>query len=195
MQIIVHAQHLDLSPATREYIEKKLSKLSRYFENIGEVEVHTSSQRGFKTAEVTVNANGRLIRAEERSGDFHSAIDLVWEKLETQIKHYKERSLDLSRRPHRHGTAAGEDRKRTDQAHEPSPEGVESTEQIGPDPIIVRRKQFSLEMMSAEEAAERMQMLGHDFFLYMNDETHLINVIYERREGGFGVLEPLVEAA
>jgi len=183
MEIIIHGQNMEVTPAIRKCVEKKLGKLTRYFDNIVNVEVHTSTQRSFKTAEVTLNANGHLIRAEERSSDIQLSIDRVFEKLETQIKHYKDRIVDRQRRPQRRQAVSNGERPGTPDtslAHEPAEE---------PSPIV-RRKQFSLEMMSAEDAVGRMQLLGHDFFLFLNDETHQVNVVYERQDGGFGVLEP-----
>lgn len=193
MQIIIHGRNLEITPVIRDHIEKKLHKLSRYFEQIAEIQFHASAQRNFKTAEVTVNANGHMIRAEERTSDLHTSIDQVVDKLEKQLKHYKERTVDRNRRPQRHGLMHADERRRavSESAGEERPHELrleDSPERT--EPSIVRRKRFSLEVMSAEEAAERMQLVGHDFFMFLNDETRHINVVYERKEGGFGVLEP-----
>jgi putative sigma-54 modulation protein len=184
MNIIIHTQNADVPPAIRDYTEKRLSHLSHYFDHIVDAEVHFTTQRGFKTAQVTVRASGHVIRAEERTTDLRASVDQVAEKLEKQIKHYKDILVQRERRPHRHrhltvGTP-GETKpvEAAEAAAEPAPE------------TIVRRKQFSLEYMSPEDAAERMQMLGHSFYMFLNDDSEKINVVYERRNGGFGVLEP-----
>ncbi|MDQ2730774.1 MAG: ribosome-associated translation inhibitor RaiA [Armatimonadota bacterium] len=193
MQIIIHGRNIEITPVMREYIEKKLHKLSRYFEQIAEVQFHVSTQRNFKTAEVTVNANGHMVRAEERTPDLHTSIDQVVAKLENQLKHYKERTVDRNRRPQRHGLMHADERHRAmpESAEGDRPHALHLDDSREPAELsIVRRKRFSLEIMSAEEAAERMQLVGHDFFMFLNDETRHINVVYERREGGFGVLEP-----
>ncbi len=193
MQIIIHGRNLEITPVIRDHIEKKLHKLSRYFEQIAEVQFHASSQRNFKTAEVTVNANGHMIRAEERNADLYTSIDQVVDKLEKQLKHYKERTVDRNRRPQRHGLMHADERHRAapDAAEGDRPHALHLEDSGDRAELsIVRRKRFSLEVMSAEDAAERMQLVGHDFFMFLNDETRHINVVYERREGGFGVLEP-----
>ena len=185
MQVIIHSQNLDITTANRSYIEKKLSHLERYIDQIVDVEAHLSAQRGFKTVEVTVRAGGRVIRAEERNAEIRTAVDQVTDKLEKQIKHFKERSLARERRPHRTQPAPTTSRA----------EHSRTTEtEVEPWPSIVRRKRLTVERMSAEEATERMQLLGHDFFMFLNDDTGEINVVYERLDGNFGVLEPDVSA-
>jgi len=184
MQVIIHSQNVDITPATRSYIEKKLTHIERFIDQIGDVEVHTSTERNFKTVEVTVRGGGRVIRAEEQSADIRTAVDQVIDKLEKQIKHFKERSLARQRRPHRTSPAAAPTARTTVSAP-----GETETE---PWPTIVRRKRLHVERMSAEDATERMQLIGHDFFLFLNEETGEINVVYERLDGDFGVLEPEV---
>jgi putative sigma-54 modulation protein len=193
MKIRFHSQHTDVPPPLREQMEKRLNRLERYFDNIVDTEVHISQQRSFMTAEITLSANGKLIRAEERAADFRTAIDLAADKLEKQIKHYKERNLSKDRRPARRPSTGADQRQLEAAAESSSMNGIAGSEGLPAAPRIARRKQFPAEMMSAEDAAERMQLLGHSFYLFLNDETHQLNVVYERREGDYGVLEPQIE--
>ena len=195
MHIMIHGQHMEVTAALREYIEKRMSRLSRYFDPIADIQFHVSTQRNFKTAEVTVNANGHLIRAEERSNDIRQSVDDVVEKLEGQIRHYKDRLVTRHRRPHRHGMVdhprelTAESATGAGAAPEP---GDVSLSDLEPDEIV-RRKRFALSTMQAGEAVLRMQLLGHSFFMFQNEETGSISVVYERQDGGFGLLEPELE--
>ena len=196
MQVIIHGQNMEVTPAIREYIEKKIGRLSRYFDNIADIQVHASTQRSFKTAEVTVNANGHLIRAQERTSDLHTSIDQVVDKLEAQLRHYKERMVDRNRRPQRHGLLHADERHRAGAEPGAADANAEaamgSEEAAAPPPQIMRRKKYVLERMNAVEAADHMQLLGHSFYMFLNEESSQINVVYAREEGGFGVLEPEV---
>jgi putative sigma-54 modulation protein len=195
MHIMIHGQHMEVTAALREHIEKRMSKLSRYFDPIADIQFHVSAQRNFKTAEVTVNANGHLIRAEERSDDIRQSVDDVVEKLEGQIRHYKDRLVTRHRRPHRHGMGdhlrelPAESAAGAGDAPEP---GDVPLSDLEPDEIV-RRKRFALITMPAGEAVLRMQLLGHSFFMFQNEETGSVSVVYERQDGGFGLLEPELE--
>lgn len=174
MLINVKGKNIEITPALREYSEKKLQRLQKYFNHIQLMEVTQSLQRNWHVVEVLVEGDGILLRAEERATDMYEAIDLVAKKLEEQMRRYKER---LVRKPR---TAA----------EEPFPE--EEVVEESEEPRIVRIKRFPIKPMAPEEAAQQMELLNHSFFVFLNAETQQVNVIYKRRDGNYGLIEPAV---
>lgn len=176
MQIVVKGKNIAVTPALRRYAEKKLGKLSRYFNSIPEATVTLSVEKNRHIVEVTVPLNGgMLLRGEEETPDMYASIDLVVEKLERQIEKYKTR---LARQ-----IKAG---SVLDLA--PTPEQEEDEE-----PKIVRTKRFAMKPMQVEEAILQMNLLGHDFFVFSNAETGEVNVVYRRRDGNYGLIEPIFD--
>lgn len=141
MQISVTARSGDISEGIKEYAAKKLKKLERLLPKIETVQITEQKERAWYIVEITLIANGLLIRSEERGADMRSAIDLVIDKLERQVKKYREK---LNDRLHRAGA----------------------------------------------EAAAEMELLGHDFYAFINSESETVNVIYRRRDGNYGLIEP-----
>lgn len=184
MQITVKGKNGAAVPnGFREYAEKKLEKLSRYFHAIQRVEVQQCTERGQHTVELNLDCDGVFLRGEERKGDLYAALDEVIEKVERQLKRYKTKLRDTRRQPvpeKEVATVAG------------AASGVEATteEEEVFAPRIVRRKRFPIKPMSSEEAARQMELLDHDFFLFLNEETGEYSVLYRRREGEYGLIEP-----
>ena len=174
MLINVKGKNIDITPALKAYSEKKLQRLQKYFNHIQLMEVTQSLQRNWHVVEVLVEGDGILLRAEERATDMYEAIDLVSKKLEEQMRRYKERLV------RKHRTAAEEPL--------PEEEAVEESEE----PRIVRIKRFPIKPMAPEEAAQQMELLNHSFFVFLNAETQQVNVIYKRRDGNYGLIEPAV---
>ncbi|MEW6586583.1 MAG: ribosome-associated translation inhibitor RaiA [Nitrospirota bacterium] len=172
MNIIVTGRHLDVTDALKTYVEKKIKRFDRYIANISEANVTLTVEKYRHKAEVLLKANGVMIQAEGITGDVYSSIDEVSEKLERQIKKYKEKLVS-----HRKGEA-----KAGMQAAETAaiPEGGR----------IIKNKRFELKPMSPDEAVMQMELLDKDFFIFTNDATSDINVIYRRRDGNFGLIEP-----
>lgn len=171
MNIIVTGRNLEITPALREYAEKKISKFDRYLSNITEAVVTLSIQKYQHKAEVLLKVDGYLIQAEGVTGEIYSSIDEVVEKLEKQIKKYKEKIN--SRRK-------GENKV-------PIPEKRASEKE----PKIIKVKRFEMKPMSPEEAAMQMELLDKDFFVFENDRTGQLNVIYKRTDGNYGLIEPV----
>lgn len=184
MQIICSGKHIEMTPALREYAEGKLQKLARFFDHVQEVHVVESVQRGQHIVEVTLNASGTLIRAEERSADMYTSIDQVVAKLERQLKRYKERFVTRTRES-LNGQKPSE-LVAASIAGTPQPTG-EAEEHL---PAIVRTKRFAVKPMGPEEAALEMELVGHDFYVFRNSEDDEIHVIYRRRDGNYGLIEP-----
>ncbi len=169
MEINVRGKNMNVSPALREYAEKKLSKLDKYVKQDSCLcQVMFSTQRGKYVVEVTLPLNGMILRAEESAQDAFASVDLVVEKLERQLDKYKTRLLKRDKQEPRLSE------------HEEEPETGR----------IVKVKRFAMKPMMPEEAAMQMELLGHDFFVFANGETGLVNVIYRRKDGNFGLIEP-----
>lgn len=174
MQLIVQGKNMEITDRLREYVEKKVSKLDRYLPTITEAWVElsvegTKSAKDRQVAQLTVRSKGTLLRAEERSADMFASIDAIVDKMYSQIVRYKGKRYGRGRGP-------GE--------MPPVEEFEEET------PRIVRTKRFQVAPMSEEEAIEQMELLGHDFFVFFNFNTDMMNVLYRRRDGNYGLLEP-----
>ncbi|MEM7555878.1 MAG: ribosome-associated translation inhibitor RaiA [Cyanobacteria bacterium P01_A01_bin.84] len=189
MKLVIHGKNIEITDAIREYVHQKIEKAVNHFQNItNEVDVHLSVARNPRinpnqSAEVTIFANGNVIRAEESSENLYASIDLVADKITRQLRKYKERKYN---------------NKKT-QAH-PERELITQPEVVVADLIgdrtpelpdeVVRTKYFAMPPMAVSEALEQLQLVGHDFYMFLNAETNEINVIYERNHGGYGVLQP-----
>ncbi|MGB9856922.1 MAG: ribosome hibernation-promoting factor, HPF/YfiA family [Dictyoglomaceae bacterium] len=173
MQISITGKNVSVSQAMQEYAEKKLSKLSRFFDQISQVDVVFKGEDRkdlgrTHIVEVTMKVNGRIIKAVEENQDFRACVDLVVDKLEAQLKKLKEKLIERGRRS-------------------PSlPEVLSSEEESKPK--VVKVKKFGLKPMDIEEAILQMEMLGHDFFLYLDSETDKISLLYKRKDGNYGLI-------
>jgi len=178
MQITVTGKQLEVSDAMRRYAEQKLAKLERYFAKVSSIDLVLSQERNRFVVEVTMLANGYLARAEEQGDDVYGGVDRVMAKLESQLKRYKTKLID---RP-RAGAAEAEEATEAPEAAAGEAEPATGT--------IVRTKRFAIKPMSPEEAALEMELLGHDFFVFSNGETEQVNVLYRRKDGNYGLIEP-----
>lgn len=169
MDVIVRGKNVDVTDALRSHTSKKLGKLAKFVDrHTGTATAMLSVEKDRQIVEVTIPVEGgRLLRGEEATPDMYASIDLVVDKLEKQFEKFKARN---HRRPH----------------EIPDPVGtVEPLEQE-----VVRRKTFPVKPMSLDEALLQMELLGHSFFAFANSETEAINVLYRRKDGTFGLLEP-----
>ncbi|EHA60208.1 ribosome hibernation-promoting factor, HPF/YfiA family [Synechococcus sp. WH 8016] len=188
MKLLIHGRNLDVTPALREYTETKLERAIHHFDDlVKEADVHLSVARNPRvpqqTAEVTVFANGTVIRAQERSENLYASIDLVASKLARQLRRFKERHSDHG---HRTTPTAANDVLLTERPTEDSL--LEGKEAQLPSPGI-RRKYFAMPAMSLEEARHQLEMIDHDFYLFRDKESGELQVIYHRNHGGFGVIQ------
>jgi putative sigma-54 modulation protein len=187
MKLVIQGKNIEITDAIREYVHQKIEKAVSHFQNLTtEVDVHLSVARNPRinpkqTAEVTIYANGSVVRAEESTENLYASIDIVADKIARQLRKYKER--------------------RYEQAHTP----VKTTEVVEQEVItslvdpertptlpteVVRMKYFAMPPMTIEQALEQLDLVDHDFFMFRNTETGEINVIYERNHGGYGVIQP-----
>ncbi len=181
MELQITGKNTQLSPTLRSYIERKLSKLSRHLPNIMESKVEiteekTKSPQQHFVVQVTVNSSGTLLRAEERGEDLFTAIDKVVAIMNRQIEHYKGK---LYKKGRGSSLARGELRQE-----------VTTTP---PSKRVIKVKRFAIKPMSVDEAIDQMELLGHDFFLFFNADTEKLNLLYRRKDGNYGLIEPELE--
>ncbi len=178
-----------LTPNLRTYIEKKVPRLSRYLDDIAEAKVeirgvNNRSQGEKVVTQLTVTlGNGTILRAEEGSGDAYTSIDAVLDTMERQIARFKDRYYHRGQQ-RRAGRPASI-------SELPLAKGATEEEEEGP--RIVRSKQFVVKPMFSDEAISQMELLGHDFFIFLNAETENLNVVYRRKDGHYGLIEPILE--
>ena len=180
MRVTFSGKTVHATDREREYAEKKLQRLARYFNSARDAHLMHSVQRNQQIVEVQVDLDGVLLRAEERAPDFFTAVDAVADKLEQQVRRFKERVKNHKGRADA-PTAAS--------AFTDIPEEGASTGPEGELPNVVRRKRFAIKPMSVDEATLQMELLHHDFFAFLNDETDQVAILYRRRDGDYGLLE------
>jgi len=179
MKTIIKGRHIEITEALRNYLEKKLDKLDKHFDNIMEATVALSVEKKRQIVEVTMQASRALIRAEVETGDMYASIDKVVDRLERKVQKYKDKYL---KKTHPHTTAGKNEiiQQESTLKENVSSEGFK----------IVKTKRFAVKPMSVEEAGMQMDLLGHSFFVFANDQTNIVNVIYKRKDGNFGLIEP-----
>jgi putative sigma-54 modulation protein len=176
MQVTVIGRHIEATDALKQYATDKFGKLEKYFPKTAQVVVTLSVvKKVHHIAEASIKSNGLLIQASEETAEMYSAIDLLTEKIERRAKRYKEKLVD-----HKHQSGKAE---AVDTSQAPShPE-----ERI---PQIIRTKRFDLKPMQPEEAVMQMELLDKQFFIFANAGSGHINVIYKRKDGNVGLIEP-----
>jgi len=187
MDLLINGHNMDVTTRLHDYVEKKTGRLDRYMPNLTEVRVDLSEENARsvgerQVAQITIRDNrGTILRAEERSNDMFASIDAVVDKLYRQINRYRGKR----RRKWRKGGAQEEF-----VMGEPLPFELEEPEEEDEEPKIVRQKRFLLRPMTADEALDQIELLGHDFFVFFNAEENAINVLYKRRDNDYGLLMP-----
>jgi putative sigma-54 modulation protein len=175
---ILARNDISVSPAIQEYAVSRIGKMARYLPSIdsGKMEISRDGNRQPEhryVVQVTLDSNGVVIRAQEKADDVRTAIDRVADALTNRVSRYKGKRFEKG--------------KGTVRTMEPAPasEPEESTP-----PRVVKTKQFTLKPMPVDEATEQMELLGHDFFLFVNADNGKANLIYRRKDGGYGLIEP-----
>lgn len=192
MKLLIHGRNLEVTPAIRQYTEEKLSRAIGHFDGlVKEADVHLSVARNPRvpqqTAEVTVFANGTVIRAQERSENLYASIDLVAGKLSRQLSRYKDRIQEQHQGPV-HRSARDEEAG----AASLPPPGSNLVD--GKEPELpsrgVRRKYFAMPPMSLDQAMHQLDLIDHDFYIFREKGSGEIQVVYRRNHGGYGVILP-----
>jgi len=179
MRVTVKGKNVHVSDSLKVYVENKLQKLSKYFSSIKEAQVTQTIQRNWYVIEVQVEGDGVFLRAEDRSPDMYACVDAIVEKLEKQVKRFKGKLMLHPREGVGEAMAA-----------EVAPEEAAEAEEEEPLPGVVRTKRFAIKPMTPDEAAMQMELLNHDFFVFRNGETDQMNVLYRRKDGNYGLIEP-----
>lgn len=180
MDFLVRGENLEVTPALKDYVEKRMGKLEKYFEYDQAIEANVTLKvyKDGHRVEVTIPLTGLLLRAEDKSEDMYASIDNVVEKLERQVRKFKTRvNRKLRESDGIKGYAQIKTNGRAD---------LEDEDQLE----IVRTKRFNLKPMDAEEAILQMNLLGHTFFVFQNVDTGDVSVVYKRKDGRYGLIEP-----
>jgi len=180
MKIELHGRHVELTDRLRDYAERKIGRLDRYLPDFRSARLDLShgTKRGrgdVFTAQVTAHTGAGVLRAEEVDTDVFAAIDLAAAKLHRQVERYRGKRLD---RWHDHSRPSP-----IEEPDEPMPQERGQ---------VLRRKQFALYEMDEREAIEQLNLVDHDFYVFVNGSNGLVNVLYRRRDGGYGLIEPVL---
>ncbi len=178
MKVTVTGKNFNVTDALRDTIDSKMEKLDKYFSKEAEAKVTLSVEKERQIVEATIPISGSVLRAEESTIDMYNTVDKVIDKLSAQLRKHKTK-LERNR-VNNYETIRFE--------NIPSEEEKETFE-----PRIVKTKRFPVKPMNQEEAILQMELVGHSFFVYANDETNEVNVIYKRRDGNYGLIEPNME--
>ncbi len=192
MKILIHGKNLELTGALKEYTEAKIEKATHHYKDIvKEADIHLSIEKNprvsFQTAEVTIFANGTVIRAEEKTENLYSSIDLVSNKLCRKLRKYKERN---------NKTTHNNQFKNKESLQIESMESgfldkallKEGMEASLPEPSI-KNKYFEMTPISSEEARKQLDLIDHDFYVFRNKKNNQLQVIYKRNHGGYGLIQ------
>ena len=174
MNFIISGRNIDITPGLRQAVEQKLGKLEKYFTPETEISVTLSVEKDRQKIEVTIPVKGNIIRSEQVSNDMYVSIDLVEEVIERQLKKYRTKLVTKQQ-----NAAAVFKQDFLD-------EKSEDDEEIK----IIRTKKFDMKPMYPEDACVEMELLGHDFYVFINAETEDVNVVYKRKGNTYGLIEP-----
>lgn len=173
MRINTYGKNIDVTNGMKKMAEEKLGKLECYFKPETDIYVTFSVQGGRQKVEVTIPLKGTTIHAEEESEDMYASIDMIEDTIERQLRRYKKKLIDKQQ------AAANFAR-----------EFVDTTSDSDEEIRIVKSKKFALKPMDVEEACIQMELLNHNFFVFRNAETDDVNVVYKRKDGAYGLIEP-----
>ncbi len=173
MRITLSGKNIEVTEGLRQAVEDKLSKLERYFTPETDIIVTLSVEKERQKIEVTIPVKGNIIRSEQVSNDMYVSIDLVEEVIERQLKKYKNKIIDQKQ-----------------SAPNFQKEYIEKEVDEDDEVKIIRTKRFDIKPMYPEDACVQMELLGHNFFVFLNAETEEVNVVYKRKGNTYGLIEP-----
>ncbi len=187
MKLVIQGKNIEITDSIREYVNQKIDKAVTHYQALTtEVDVNLSIARNPRinskqTAEVTIYVNGSVVRAEESSESLYASIDLVADKIARNLRKYKEKRSEKQRIPVKPVEALSDQPIIPDLLKDREPELPSQ---------VVRTKYFAMQPMTPQEALEQLELIDHDFYMFLNSETGEINVVYERNHGGYGVIQP-----
>lgn len=174
MKVIVSGRNLEVTDALKDSVISKLERFGKYFRDDIEAQATLSVEKNRQIVEITIPLNGTILRAEEETADMYNSIDSAIDKLHKQIEKHKTK---LQKRYHSHDTI------RFEQIPNIAIEDEEKSK-------LVKTKRFAVKPMDPEEAVLQMDLLGHNFFVFSNADTDEVNVVYKRKDGNYGLIEP-----
>ena len=184
----VKGKHLQVTEGLRQHAEQRLQKLETYFSNIREATVVESVEHGQHRVEVTLEGDGMLLRGEERTSDMYVSLDRVVDKLEQRVKKFKEK--------HTHQRLHQESLRKNVQPHnDVGMDGIlaaESEDDVDNSPRIVRTKAVTMKPMRMDDACQMLELIDHDWYVYLDMDTHMTQVVYRRRDGNYGLVVPKI---
>ena len=192
MKILIHGKNLELTGALKEYTEAKIEKATHHYKDIvKEADIHLSIEKNprvsFQTAEVTIFANGTVIRAEEKTENLYSSIDLVSNKLCRKLRKYKERNnKTIHNKQFKNKDSLPIERMESNFLDKALLK--EGTEASLPEPSI-KNKYFEMTPISSDEARKQLDLIDHDFYVFRNKKNNELQVIYKRNHGGYGLIQ------
>jgi len=182
MKMMLTGRHLEMDDQIRAYAEKKLLKAETYFDHIIEAHMVLSAEKHRRIAEVTLNAKNVTIHANEETDDIFNSIDRVMEKVDAQVKKYKERIKDHKHRAKGLVPVAQDEES---DIEDDSEDSIEPKQEV-----IIKVNRFASKPMTAQEAVMQMNLLNDDFLMFSNSQTNQVNVVYKRKDGTYGWIEP-----
>lgn len=175
MKFTIYGKNMHVSEGLKETLKKKFSKFDRYFGQETEIYATFSKEKNFQMLEVTIPVGKTILRAEEKSEDMVSSIENVVNKLESQLRKHKTKLL----------------KRNLEEASKFNLDEIEDIDESDElQPKVVRTKKFAIKPMNVDEATLQMELLGHDFFVFLNGDTDDVNVVYMRKDGNYGLIEP-----
>ncbi len=184
--IIVKSRDVEVTDGLREYAEKRLQKLSKFLPNLKEATVRECVDKNMHRVEVTLEGDGVLLRGEERSPNMYASVDMVLDKLEQRVKKYKERHSHLMRHAHDRSV------RTTVAAHNDTTfDDLLPVETVADAPLqIVREKRVTMKPMTPEDAADMMDLIDHNFYVFRDCDSNEVQVVYRRKDGNYGLIAP-----
>lgn len=177
MAVKVRGKNIEVTQALKDYVEKRVQTITKQFKTVGEITAVMRVEKGKHTVEITVPASGIVLRAQETSDNMYASIDECVEKIERQIHKYKTRLMKRKYNNFRDAEPA------------PLPDNEELPEETG-EFKVARVKNYAMRPMGVQEAIMQMNMLNHDFFVFFNAETEQIAIVYRRKSGDYGLINP-----
>jgi putative sigma-54 modulation protein len=196
MDVQIKTKNIRLTDALETYIQRKYQKLEKVNVRVIDAKLEVRSDRkktggDHYVVQLTIATPDNILRAEESNADLHTTIDLAIDRMERQIRRFRDKQVFHRRRQKaRLQSVVKQPLLPEDAAEIPLADGVDDEDDESPIEALVRRKRFKLQPMDEDEAIEQMELLGHDFFVFFNPEEAQINVLYRRRDGQYGLILP-----
>ncbi len=181
MKFSIVGRNVEITGAIQDYIEKRLTKLKKYFQRVVDVHVVLFTQKYNQGVEITINASGIAIHGQEITEDLYASVDKVIDKLDAQLRKHKERIKEH----HKKEPRPDKDLNLNISIYEP-----EEVEEMNPVPKVLHTNRFAIKPMSVDEAVMQMDLINHEFLVFKNSLSEKVNVLYRRNDGNYGLIEP-----